>query len=207
MKNVGDVMYDSILYYSKVAETKSTILQDLKLFYPSRSSTPRSELRTPNYYLATLHRAENTDDPKRLKSILRAFDEISKTAPVILPLHPRTKKMMKSYRLQPKSNNVKLIEPASYLNMLMLEKHSKAILTDSGGVQKEAYWLQVPCVTLREVTEWGYTVKEGWNCIAGWKTENIVRAVKKAANRRTKKQNAKNKPASEKIVQALLNRF
>ena len=142
----------------------------------------------------------------RLKSILRAFDEISKTAPIVLPLHPRTKKMMKSYRLQPKRKGVRLIEPASYLNMLMLEKHSKAILTDSGGVQKEAYWLRVPCVTLREVTEWSYTVKEGWNIIAGWKTENIVRAVQRVhgMKKRSSTVNRGKPTASEKVVHLLL---
>ena len=215
VKDVGDVMYDSILYYSKVVEAKSTILEDLGLS-SKRSFSPNSELRTPNldsqtlsYYLATLHRAENTDDPRRLKSILKAFDEISKTAPVIMPLHPRTKKMMESYHFQPKSKGVRLIEPASYLNMLMLEKHSRAILTDSGGVQKEAYWLRVPCVTLREVTEWSYTVKEGWNIIAGWKTENIVKAAQGVCGMKKRRSTVnRGKPtASEKIVHLLLKHF
>lgn len=209
VQNVGDVMHDSILYYSKVAEEKSVILRDLELASYSNSSTPNSEPRTPNYFLATLHRAENTDDPKRLRSILKAFDEISKSAPVILPLHPRTRKMMKSYRLQPKSKKVRLIEPASYLNMVMLEKHARAILTDSGGVQKEAYWLRVPCITLREVTEWGYTVKEGWNTVSGWKTENIVKAVRELRDMKNRKVEGKQrKPtASEEIVHLLLKHF
>jgi len=167
VRNTGDVMQDSILYYSKLAETKSTILRDLNLFTPSASPLT-------GFYLVTLHRAENTDHPERLRSILKALDEISKRFPVVLPLHPRTKKMMKVHRLQLKSKNVKLIEPVSYLNMLKLEKNAKAILTDSGGVQKEAYWLRIPCITLREVTEWGYTVVEGWNTISGWKTESIL---------------------------------
>jgi UDP-GlcNAc3NAcA epimerase len=208
VKNVGDVMHDSILYYSKIAEQKSTILYDLGLSC-SQSFSPNSKLRTSNYYLATLHRAENTDDPKRLKSILKAFDEISKEAPVILPLHPRTKKMMQTFRLQPKNRKVKLIDPASYLDMLMLEKHARAILTDSGGVQKEAYWLRVPCITLREVTEWGYTVREGWNTVAGWKTEAIVRAVRAMASRKKARtgDDQKKSTASEKIVQNLLELF
>jgi UDP-N-acetylglucosamine 2-epimerase len=181
VKNVGDVMYDSILYYSKIAEIKSTILKDLGLL------TPNSELpacpagrRTPNYYLATLHRAENTDDPKRLKSILKALNEIGKEAPVILPLHPRTKKVMKIYNLSIDNHRVKLIEPVSYLNMLTLEKHARAILTDSGGVQKEAYWFKVPCFTLRDETEWVETVKSGWNVLVGAETERIIEGVHEA---------------------------
>jgi len=207
VKNVGDVMHDSILYYSRIADQKSTILQDLRLLPSSQSLTRNSELGTPNYYLATLHRAENTDDPRRLKSILKALDEISDTASVVLPLHPRTKKRMESHRLQPKSKKVKLIEPVSYLNMLKLEKNAKTILTDSGGVQKEAYWLGVPCVTLREVTEWGYTVKEGWNIVSGWKTSDILQAIQRILDRKRRKgaDTMRKKTASEKIVQILLD--
>ena len=226
VRNTGDVMQDSILYYSKLAEKTSTILQDLGLSF-SRSSSTNSELITPGYYLATLHRAENTDDPKRLKSILKAFDEIAKTAPVILPLHPRTKKMIEVHRLRFKTKNVKFIQPVSYLNMLQLEKNAEAILTDSGGVQKEAYWLRVPCITLREVTEWGYTTEEGWNTIAGWKTSDILQATQRIIDwekrercrvdqakrlphpwrRKRQNENQKNKPASEQIVQILLRYF
>src|SRR4030043_1974543 len=121
VKEVGDVMYDSILYYSELAEEKSTILKDLNLYF----STPNSELRTQNYYLATLHRAENTDDRGRLESILNALDEIGRKTPVILPLHPRTKKIMKVYRLFSKFRNVQFIEPVSYFGMLQLEKNAK----------------------------------------------------------------------------------
>jgi len=164
VKNVGDVMYDSILYYTKIAEKKSTILK-------------RLDLITPNYYLATLHRAENTDGPRRLESILRALDEIGRNTPVILPLHPRTKKMIKAYRFFSKFKNIGFIEPVSYLDMLQLEKNAEAILTDSGGVQKEAYWLRVPCLTLREETEWVETVEGGWNVLVGMKTRKIVEGI------------------------------
>jgi UDP-GlcNAc3NAcA epimerase len=204
VKNVGDVMQDSILFYSKIVEQKSTILNGLGLV-SGDLDIPQSAICNPHYYLATLHRAENTDDPKRLRSILRAFDEISKIAPVILPLHPRTKKRLKSLHLQPGSKNVKLIEPVSYLNMLMLEKHARAILTDSGGVQKEAYWLRVPCITLREVTEWGYTTVGGWNTVSGWKTAEIVRAVQRMPDqKKTRRRGDEGKQtASEKIVRLL----
>jgi len=184
VKNVGDVMYDSILHYSKIAKMKSTILEDLNLFNPQSLrarglSEPEAAFRIPQYYLVTLHRAENTDDPKRLKSILKALNEIGKEAPVILPLHPRTKKMMGVHRLSIKARGVKMIDPVSYLNMVMLEKHAKAILTDSGGVQKEAYWLRVPCITLRDETEWIETVKSGWNVLVGAETERIMEEIKR----------------------------
>ena len=172
VKKVGDVMYDSVLYYSELAEKKSTILEDLNLL------TPRSSPLT-NYYLATLHRAENTDNPKRLKSILKALNEIGKDALVVLPLHPRTKKMMKVYHFLPETKGIKLIDPVSYLDMLKLEKYARAILTDSGGVQKEAYWFGVPCFTLRDETEWIETVKSGWNVLVGTDGQRIVAEVKK----------------------------
>jgi len=204
VKNVGDVMYDSILYYSTVAEKESRILHDLNLF------DPQSAFRNPQYYLATLHRAENTDDPNRLKSIFRALNKIGEKTPVILPLHPRTKKMMKVHRLLFTFKNVKFIRPVSYLNMLLLEKHAKAILTDSGGVQKEAYWFGVPCVTLREETEWVETVRGGWNVLAGASVKRIVKAVSQTKGRRRCLKGNKifgEGKAGQKIVRILTRHF
>jgi len=213
VKKVGDVMYDSILYYSKLAEEKSSILKDLGLL---TVKTRTSKLITHNYYLATLHRSENTDDPKKLKSIFGALNEIGeKTSarlrrpdePVILPLHPRTKKMMKVYHLFSKFKNIKFIEPVSYLDMLQLEKNAKAILTDSGGVQKEAYWLRVPCITLRDETEWIETVKTGWNVLVGTGTRKILRGLKylerKTPSRKGMDLSGDGK-AAEKIIQVLV---
>jgi UDP-GlcNAc3NAcA epimerase len=200
VKNVGDVMYDSILYYSKIAEKKSSILKSMGLF------TPNSEFKTPNYYLATLHRAENTDDSKRLKPILKALNEIAKDTPIILPLHPRTKKMMKVYHLFPKSQCIKLIEPVSYFDMLVLEKNARAILTDSGGIQKEAYWLKVPCFTLRDETEWVETVKSGWNTLVGTEAERIVGEVSHKKRKVLPKIRAfGDGRASQKIIQILMD--
>jgi UDP-GlcNAc3NAcA epimerase len=202
VKNVGDVMYDSILYYSKIAEKKSSILKSMGLF------TPNSEFKTPNYYLATLHRAENTDDSKRLKPILKALNEIAKDTPIILPLHPRTKKMMKVYHLFPKSQCIKLIEPVSYFDMLVLEKNARAILTDSGGIQKEAYWLKVPCFTLRDETEWVETVKSGWNTLVGTEAERIVGEVSHKKRKVLPKIRAfGDGRASQKIVRILIRHF
>ena len=204
VKNVGDVMYDSILYYSSLAEKKSTILKDLGLF------NPQSAFRIPQYYLATLHRAENTDDPKKLKSILKALHEIRKEALVVLPLHPRTKKVMKIYHLSPDNERIKLIDPVSYLNMLVLERHARAILTDSGGVQKEAYWFRVPCLTLRGETEWVETVKSGWNALVGTETGNILEGLIKIERKKPVGRQRNffgDGKAGKKILQVILKAF
>jgi len=212
VKKVGDVMYDSILYYSQIAEKRSTILKDLNLITPN-SCTERFQTvpyQTPNYYLVTLHRAENTDHVKRLKSILKALNEIGKETPVILPLHPRTKKMMEVYRLFPLTQRIKLIDPVSYFDMLKLEMHAKAILTDSGGVQKEAYWFNVPCFTLREETEWVETVQQGWNRLVGTDIKIIVETVSHFKGKRFPRIRPAmfgNGKASEKIVQNTVKHF
>lgn len=213
VKNVGDVMYDSILYYSKIAEKKSAILHGLNLVNPQSVPPGRDN---PQYYLATLHRAENTDDPKKLNSILKALNEIGRNTSVVLPLHPRTKKMMKVHHLF-SFKNIKFIEPVSYLDMLKLEKNAKAILTDSGGIQKEAYWLKTPCFTLREETEWVETVKSGWNVLVGTRMKRIVKEVSHQEGRRSKTRLFERYPkekeifgdgkASQKIVQFLVKYF
>jgi UDP-N-acetylglucosamine 2-epimerase len=203
VKNVGDVMYDSILYYSKMAEKKSSIIKDLDLCL----STPNSELQTQNYYLATVHRAENTDDPKRLKSILKALNEIGRNTPAVLPLHPRTKKMMEVHHLFRGFKNIKFIEPLSYFDMLKLEKNAIGILTDSGGIQKEAYWLRVPCFTLREETEWVETINSGWNVLTGTEVKRILREVGRLEKRKRHPEGNKifgDGKAGEKIVQILI---
>ena len=158
---VGDVMYDSVLHNIKLAEKHSDILEKLKI-------------KNKSYALATLHRAENTDEPRRLKPIFNAFGQISQNGlPVIIPLHPRTRQSLKSSKLS-------IIAPVSYLDMLVLEKNAQVILTDSGGVQKEAYWFGVPCVTLRDETEWLETVESGWNVLAGSNYDRIINAVENA---------------------------
>jgi UDP-GlcNAc3NAcA epimerase len=225
VRQVGDVMYDSMIYYSKIAEQKSSILKDLNLLpnapHFALRHEPRGvhgspephmvqgEFRTPNYYLATLHRAENTDNPEKLGSIVRALSRIGRKAVVVLPLHPRTRKMMKAYHLLPNVQGLMLIEPLSYLNMVKLMKHSKAVFTDSGGVQKEAYWLRVPCFTLREETEWVETVKSGWNVLVGTEEKRIlstVRTLDEEKGRRRSQALFGNGKASEEIIQTLIKR-
>ncbi|MDI3542911.1 MAG: UDP-GlcNAc3NAcA epimerase [Candidatus Atribacteria bacterium] len=148
---VGDVMYDAALYYGKKAERQSQILN-------------RLELRPKEYILATIHRAENTDDPQRLCAIFEGFAEVAQEIKVVLPLHPRTRAALVQTGLYDKVvRNISLIEPVGYLDMVMLEKNARLIATDSGGVQKEAFFYRVPCLTLREETEWVELVDLGWN--------------------------------------------
>jgi UDP-GlcNAc3NAcA epimerase len=170
--HMGDVMYDAALSFGELAGQQSTIQSDLGL-------TPQK------YCLATIHRAENTDDPGRLRGILEALAEIASPAmPLVLPLHPRTRDCIDHLGLASvvdKNLCVRIIEPVSFLDMVMLEKHALLIMTDSGGVQKEAYFHGVPCVTLRDETEWVETVEAGWNTVAGAAKDTILKA---AANSR-----------------------
>ncbi|OZU88942.1 UDP-N-acetylglucosamine 2-epimerase (non-hydrolyzing) [Virgibacillus indicus] len=161
----GDIMYDSVLHFKPQALQQSTILQELSL---SKN----------NYHLATIHRAENTDNPDRLKSILKALQQLKME--IVLPLHPRTKNRIKDYKLTDLISvpHIKVVEPLNYFDMLTIVSEAKVILTDSGGLQKEAYMLQVPCITLRDETEWVETVQSGWNYLAGADTLKIVNAVK-----------------------------
>jgi len=164
---VGDVMYDSVLHNIKLAEKKSNILEKLNL-------------KPKGYALATVHRAENTDNPEKLESIFSAFNEIARSElSVVVPLHPRTQKALDSTISSQvtRHSSLIIINPVSYLDMLMLEKQAKVILTDSGGVQKEAYWFKVPCVTLRDETEWVETIEAGWNVLAGADADRIGHAV------------------------------
>ncbi len=164
--NVGDVMYDSILFNIKIAERKSRILQELGLMNGST---------VVDYALATIHRQENTDKPEKLGSIFEALSEIaSKHMRVILPLHPRTRKYVGNSLL---IDSIDIIKPVSYFDMLVLEKNAKMIFTDSGGVQKEAYFFKVPCTTLREDTEWIETVESGWNVLVGTDKNRIIKAI------------------------------
>jgi UDP-GlcNAc3NAcA epimerase len=130
------------------------------------------------YILATVHRAENTDDAESLARIIRALEALDR--PVILPVHPRLKKALDENAIVP-GGNVRMIDPVGYPDMVALERSARVILTDSGGVQKEAYWLGVPCVTLRNETEWVETVEAGWNVLTGADTSRIVDAVRQLA--------------------------
>ena len=162
--HVGDIMYDAAIRFRKIAENNSTILKQLSL---------------KDFFLATVHRQENTDLRERLAGIIRAFDEIATAdCPVIFPIHPRTTKMMEQFRINPQNPDVRIIPPVSFLDMIILEKKARAILTDSGGIQKEAYFHRTPCITLRDVTEWVETAEAGWNQVVGAKIKDIINAVR-----------------------------
>jgi UDP-N-acetylglucosamine 2-epimerase len=138
---------------------------------------------------------------------LRALNAVGRSHPVILPLHPRTKKRIEVHLLFSKIKNIRFIEPVSYLDMLKLEKNARAILTDSGGVQKEAYWLGIPCLTLRGETEWVETVKSGWNQLVGTESKRIVQGIKDLESRRffkRRKLASGEGGASERIVEILM---
>lgn len=159
--NTGDVMFDAIKLFKEKALETSTVLIDNNI--------------SPNeYILSTIHRAENTNDINRLKNIINALNECEKN--IVLPLHPRTHKFIKDYGLTI-NDNIKIIAPVGYLDMINLENNSQKIVTDSGGVQKEAYFLQKPCITMRDETEWIETVENGWNTIVGSNKEKILDAI------------------------------
>ncbi len=161
--NVGDVMYDSFLYSLKVSGGTSTVLKDLGV-------------EPKEYYLSTIHRAGNTDNITNLKSILSAFKLLDK--PVVLPLHPRTAGILKNELSGFDRGLTKIINPLPYDDLIALAGSSRAILTDSGGLQKEAYFLKVPCITLRDDTEWVETVEAGWNILTGAEKDRIIKACK-----------------------------
>ena len=164
---VGDVMFDAFLFYKDLASSKSKILSDLSL-------------RPKGYCLATVHREENTSDIKRLESIFTSFEELAGSSCLfIVPIHPRTRIILeKTGIVETLSQHVLLIPPVSYLDMIMLEVHARVILTDSGGVQKEAYFAYIPCLTLREETEWIETLESGQNTLVGTDREKICSAFK-----------------------------
>jgi UDP-N-acetylglucosamine 2-epimerase len=162
---VGDVMYDSLLYNLEQAYQHLGLLTGLGL-------------RPGAYGLATVHRAETTDRPETLKGIFSALGRIG--LPIVVPLHPRTRAALNEAGLNQPSGDVRLVPPVSYREMLMLARHARLILTDSGGVQKESFLLRVPCVTLRNETEWVETVEAGWNRLAGTEPDAVVTAARQS---------------------------
>ena len=150
---VGDVMYDAVLQFTEQARQQSTVLKDLGLVSKS-------------YLLTTIHRPSNTDNIETLNKLICSL--LSLQEPVVFPIHPRTKTAIKQLKISDfGETNLKMINPVGYLDMLVLEQNARMILTDSGGVQKEAYFFAVPCLTLRKETEWVETVEAGWNCLVG----------------------------------------
>jgi UDP-GlcNAc3NAcA epimerase len=160
----GDVMQDAAMYYAEYSEEKSSVYRTLGI---------------QNFLLCTLHRAENTNDINRLQSIIRALEKINQECKVVLPLHPRTQKIMKDAGL---NTNLTIIDPVGYFDMLEFLKHCKLVMTDSGGLQKEAFFFEKYCVTLRDETEWIELVNGGFNFLAGADENKILAAYSSAVN-------------------------
>lgn len=162
--SVGDVMADVLAYNKSIAEKSSSIIEHLCL-------------ESHEYYVATIHRPANTDNRNAMTTIIRTLGQAD--VPVVFPVHPRTRKFLEEYGLFSRlPDNTRIIEPLGYLDMIRLMGSAKKILTDSGGIQKEAYMLGVPCVTLRENTEWVETLHDGWNVLVGSDEEKILAAIK-----------------------------
>ena len=151
------------------------VMQDAAMFYDDKSRKPNMEL-PDEFILATIHRAENTDDLLRLNDIFEAFHTIGNTTPVVLPLHPRTLNIIKKNNIQIDTDKIKLIEPVGYLEMVYLLQNCKMVMSDSGGLQKEAFFFAKPCVTLRDETEWVELVSNGYNTIVGADKSKIIAA-------------------------------
>jgi UDP-GlcNAc3NAcA epimerase len=189
--NIGDVMYDAVLYNKELANQKTSILSEIGL-------------KGKDYYLITIHRAENTDDEEKMRNILDSFSKIE--GEKVWPIHPRTKNKLKGYGIDLDDiPGLKIIDPVGYLDMLTLEDQAVKIITDSGGVQKEAYFMKVPCVTVREQTEWVETLEGEANILVGTDVGKILDAVNKTVNP-TYKEVFGDGNASAKIVEYLEKR-
>lgn len=190
---VGDVMFDVAMHFAGLASQRSDILT-------AHGIAPK------RYVLATCHRAENTDDATCLTGIVHGLAKIAKSRQVILPLHPRTKIKLKEFGLVDLMAEISVIEPVSYLEMVVLERNAEYIITDSGGVQKEAFFYEVPCITIREETEWVETVESGWNILVGCDTKKMLNAIEKhASGERLNVKPYGLGDASERIVDLLLS--
>lgn len=191
VEHVGDVMLD--VSRRMVCDAHKTA-----------GTLTRYGLHAGEYLLATIHRAENTNVLARLKSILRALSTLAAQHKVILPIHPRTKSVIKENRLGDLLDALTIVGPLSFMDMLQLEKNAAFIVTDSGGVQKEAYFYGVPCITMRDETEWVETIETGWNILAGANTQSIVDAVRGFSTPKERPNLYGDGRASELILQSLL---
>ena len=173
--NVGDVMQDGAMFYRHLAKMPKEVASLWSLV--SSEDSKNQKPKTKNYILCTIHRAENTDDETRLRSIFEALNEIAKEKQIILPLHPRTKKLLENLQTKNQkllTKNLTIIDPVGYLEMVWLIDNCDLVMTDSGGLQKEAYFFEKQCITLRDETEWVELVECGANRLVGADKEKIV---------------------------------
>ena len=186
--NVGDLMYDLLMQLTHLIE-KSNILEKLNI-------------QSKKYILFTLHRQSNTDNIKNITTILSSLSSIDEN--IIFPIHPRTFKKIKEYNVNV-GKNIKIIKPLGYIDFLSLEKNAKKIITDSGGIQKEAYIFKVPCITLREDTEWVETVDDDWNILVGSNKEKIINAINNFSPNNKQFNHYGNGNANKKIIKIINN--
>lgn len=179
--NSGDVMLDAALFYSQISEKKA------KVFAPDSELKKNLAITSKNrgFALVTVHRAENTDNRDRLSGIMKALSTLCKHLPVVFPIHPRTRKYINLYGLEKilAKKEILTIDPVGYFDILELLKHCTLVLTDSGGLQKEAYFFQKPCITLRDETEWVELVDTGTNILASADTNKILDAIEVINNK------------------------
>lgn len=185
---VGDVMEEALSLVLPKVEKGKKILEELNL-------------KEKKYLLITIHRAENTDIKERLEKIFKILEELSKDFEIVFPIHPRTKKQIDEFKIRV-PEKLRIINPLSYIKMLSLEKNAHTILTDSGGVQKEAYWFSVPCFTLRRETEWVETLKSGLNKVVDLNLKKIKEGLNNSKYFKKEKKKLNNS-ASKKIVNVL----
>ncbi len=199
--NTGDIMYDAVCRNIDISKRKYS--NGYWLSELMKENNMPIDINEKAYYLATIHRAENTNDPDKLRKIFYAFEKMDK--PVILPLHPRTKKFVEELSIT--KNNIVVIKPIGYLLMLYLTLNAYMVLTDSGGLQKEAYFLKTPCTTLRDQTEWVETLDNGWNMLSQIEVNTIVETVNRELTciQHTQKQQFGDGNAAEHICKAILN--
>ncbi|HCC00942.1 MAG TPA: UDP-N-acetylglucosamine 2-epimerase (non-hydrolyzing) [Ruminococcaceae bacterium] len=189
---VGDVMCDALYFYKELAEKNGSPWDQLENLFEQGPCIQK------DWVLATIHRAENTAGEQNLMQILAAFEELP--YPVIFPVHPRTKTLVAHLMEQQIYRNIRFIQPVGYLQMLWLAGHARTIITDSGGLQKEAYLLNVPCVTVREETEWVETIEEGWNRLAQANKKDLLQKFAQARPAQKHPPLYGNGHAAEKIV-------
>ena len=163
----GDVMQDAAIFYAAKAEEKSNVLKSINL---------------SRYILATIHRQENTDSPENLQNIIAGLNEINRQTPVVVPIHPRTRNILAQLNIVPA---FKLIDPVGYFDMIVLLKNCEMVITDSGGVQKEAFFFGKHCITMREQTEWVELVENGFNTLTGSDAEKIVTAYEQTKQKKS----------------------
>jgi len=197
IREVGDVMYDAAMILAERAERHSEVLS-------------RNSLQPKHFILATIHRAENTDDPERLAAVFEGFVRIAGELPVVIPLHPRTRAaLQREGRLEAIEQRLTVIEPVGYLDMVNLEMNSRIVITDSGGVQKEAFFFRVPCLTVRDETEWTETIEAGANRLIEADAAAMVLAVQETLGGETNLPDPGplfgNGVAADRIAEALAN--